>query len=257
MSYPLCYVWPRMNKSKSQFAALSEDDRKYILKLCSEHSYDDAVDLLLKPRGEGGLDILTSRAALCRFFTSAPDNTNHALAQYAAAANIRHEQNSNAFLGAIRASVEARVLENLRNGRALADMEKEFRFLKTAENLYLADAQWRAANPKPPAPRIRHTSKTAPSPATSILSLLPKSNAIQKLSPPWSPITSPNLISTSFARASASNTKPRTAPSSLPRSASARPVQTKAKLTLALQRRSSTRTTSALIKNPRNSTYST
>ena len=117
-----------MKKSKNQFASLSQEDQKYILDLCAKETYDDIVEQLRKPRAEGGLDIITSRAALCRFFTTfRQDSVLAVLAQIAAAENIRQEQNSNAFLGAIRATVEARVFEQLRNGRALADMEKDFR----------------------------------------------------------------------------------------------------------------------------------
>src|SRR5688572_22084113 len=138
-----------MSKSRSQFDSLSRDDQKHILNLCDGGTYDAAVEQLRKPRAEGGLEIATSRAALCRFFTTSNQDSDLAvLAQYAAAANIRHEQHSNAFLGAIRGNVEARVLDSLRSGKALADMEKDFRFLKTVENLYLADAQWRASSPK-------------------------------------------------------------------------------------------------------------
>jgi hypothetical protein len=138
-----------MNKSRDQFSSLSSDDQKHILDLCASQTYDDIVEQLRKPRAEGGLAIATSRAALCRFFTTSHQESTFAvLAQCAAAANIQHEQHSNAFLGAIRANVEARVLESLRQGRALADMEKEFRFLKTIENIYLADARWRAGSPK-------------------------------------------------------------------------------------------------------------
>ena len=138
-----------MNKQRTQFASLSEQDRTLILNLCSKHSYEEAVEILARPRSVGGLDIATSRSALCRFFTSAAAEQNLiVLAQYAAAAQVRHEQNSNAFLGAIRASVQARVFENLKTGKALADLEKDFRLLKTAETLYLNDAKWRAADPK-------------------------------------------------------------------------------------------------------------
>jgi len=138
-----------MNKPKNQFSTLSENDRKHILALCAKQTYDEAADLLAKPRAEGGLEILTSAPALCRFYTTTHSDSDHTLlAQYANAANIRHEQYPNAFLGAIRANVEARVLESLRKGKALVDMDKEFRFLKVVENIYLADAQWRAANPK-------------------------------------------------------------------------------------------------------------
>jgi hypothetical protein len=136
-------------KPKSQFTSLPQEDRTLILKLCSEHDYSEVVEILRKPRSEGGLNIHTSRAALCRFFTNSnPEPTLALLAQFAAAANIRHEQSSNAFLGAIRATVEARILENLRAGKPLSDMERDFRFLKTAEHLYLADAKFRAQHPK-------------------------------------------------------------------------------------------------------------
>src|SRR5688500_4691478 len=138
-----------MPKSRTKFTALPEDDRHLILKLCSAHPYHEVVDLLRQPRTAGGLNIHTSTSALCRFFTGTnPDPDRALLAQIAAATTIRHEQHANAFLGAIRATVEARVLEHLRSGRALADMEKDFKFLRTAESLYLADAKFRAENPK-------------------------------------------------------------------------------------------------------------
>jgi hypothetical protein len=146
-----------MNKTRNQFDALSHEDQNHILGLCAKHTYEEAVDLLRQPRAQGGLDILTSTSALCRFFTNAREDTNlTVLAQHAAAANIRHEQHSNAFLGAIRATVEARVFESLRNGRALVDMEKDLRFLRTVENLYLADAQWRSRDPKGARPAYQH-----------------------------------------------------------------------------------------------------
>ena len=136
-------------KSKSQFASLPQSDQKLILELCSSHEYSEVVEILSRSRSDGGLDIRTSRAALCRFFTQhQAQSTLGLLAQYAAATSVRHEQNSNAFLGAIRATVEARILENLRAGKAVADMERDFRFLKTAEHLYLADARFRAQHPK-------------------------------------------------------------------------------------------------------------
>jgi hypothetical protein len=138
-----------MNKSRHQFASLSEQDRKHILDLCSKHPYDEVATLLARPRAQGGLEIVTSKSALCRFFTNSyADATQLVLAQHAVAAQIRHELDANAFLASIRASVQARVLENLRTGKALADTEREFRLLKTAETIYLADARWRCDNPK-------------------------------------------------------------------------------------------------------------
>ena len=136
-------------KPKNQFTALSEADRKLILDLCSRHDYAEVVKTLRKPRSEGGLDLVTSRAALCRFYTQYnPEPSQAVLAQIAAAANIRHELDSNAFLGAIRATVQARVFQNLNDGKPLADMSADLRFLRIIEHLYLADAKFRAQHPK-------------------------------------------------------------------------------------------------------------
>ena len=136
-------------KSKSHFSCLSPEDRQYVLNLCREKEYTEVAEILAKPRSEGGLDLYTSRAALCRFFTQhQADPTHGLLAQLAAAGNIRHEQDANAFLGAIRATVQARIFKDLRDGKNLADMSSDFRLLKTAENLYLTDAKFRAEHPK-------------------------------------------------------------------------------------------------------------
>ncbi|HEX7858908.1 MAG TPA: hypothetical protein VF773_01135 [Verrucomicrobiae bacterium] len=136
-------------KPKNQFAELPEADRKHILDLCAHHGYSDVVEILAKPRSEGGLDLVTSRSALCRFYTQYnPEPSQAVLAQIAAAANIRHELDSNAFLGAIRASIQARVFQNFRDGKPLTDMSADLRFLRTTEHLYLADAKFRAEHPK-------------------------------------------------------------------------------------------------------------
>ncbi|HEX7859416.1 MAG TPA: SEC-C metal-binding domain-containing protein [Verrucomicrobiae bacterium] len=136
-------------KPKNQFAGLPEADRKLILDLCSHHDYAEVVEILRKPRSDGGLNLVTSRAALCRFYTHYnPEPSQAVLAQIAAAANIRHELDSNAFLGAIRATVQARVLQSLRDGKPFADLTQDLRFLRTTEHLYLADAKFRAQYPK-------------------------------------------------------------------------------------------------------------
>jgi hypothetical protein len=136
-------------KLRNQFAHLSEQDRQRIFDLCSNHTYEEAVEILQKSRDDGGLNITTSPSALCRFYTSShPEPHREVLAQYATAIQVRHEQESNAFLGAIRASAESRILESLKNGKALQDLEKEIRLLKTVQNLYLQDSDWRSQHPK-------------------------------------------------------------------------------------------------------------
>jgi len=177
-------------KPRNQFAALPEADRKLILELCAAHTYDQAAEILRKPRAEGGLSINTSAPALCRFFTNSQPQLDHAvLAQLAAAANIRHEQNNNAFLGAIRASVEARVFENLRNGRALADMEKDFRLLRTVESLYLADAKFRAYNTKTVRASYQaHIKQCAEAPETDFTPLDDPQSTSESVAPELSPL---------------------------------------------------------------------
>jgi len=136
-------------KQRNQFAHLSEQDRNLIIDLCSQNTYERAAEILMKSRDEGGLNILTSPSTLCRFYTSwHPEPGREVLAQYATATYARHQVHSNALLGAIRASAECRILESLKRGKALQDLEKEIRLLKTVQNVFLQDAQWRRQNPR-------------------------------------------------------------------------------------------------------------
>ena len=158
-------------KQRNQFAHLPREDRKLIFELCSSHTYETVVEILALPRSEGGLNITTSPSALCRFYTSEhPEPNREVLAQYANATHVRHQQESNAFLGAIRASAECRILENLKNGKALQDLEKEIRLLKTVQNLYHTDADWRRAHPKAARAAYRaHVERCATIPAAEFI----------------------------------------------------------------------------------------
>ncbi len=136
-------------KERNQFHHFSKEDQKFIFDLCAKNTYDDAVEILRRPRAQGGLDIITSPSALCRFYTTHhPEPTRILLAQYASAAHVRHEIEGNAFLGAIRAAAECRILEALKNGVALSNLDKEIRSLKAIHKLFLDDARWRQENPK-------------------------------------------------------------------------------------------------------------
>jgi hypothetical protein len=53
-----------MKKERNQFVTLSKQDRQFILNLCSRLPFEAVVDLLKKPRSEGGLGIVASRSAL-------------------------------------------------------------------------------------------------------------------------------------------------------------------------------------------------
>ena len=54
-------------RKQSKIRSLSTEDQKRILELCAEHTYDEVVDLVAKPRDQGGLDFKTNRGALSRF----------------------------------------------------------------------------------------------------------------------------------------------------------------------------------------------
>lgn len=158
-------------KQRNQFAYLPREERKLIFELCSSHTYETVVEILALPRSEGGLNITTSPSALCRFYTSEhPEPHREVLAQYATATHVRHERESNAFLGAIRASAECRILESLKNGKALQDLEKEIRLLKTVQNLYHTDADWRREHPKAARAAYRaHVERCATIPAAEFI----------------------------------------------------------------------------------------
>src|SRR5205823_3227055 len=86
----------------------------------------------------------TSASTLCRFCTTwHPEPDRAVLAQYATATHVRHQMETNVFLGAIRASAECRILESLKNGKALQDLEKDMRILKNIQALYHKDIEFR------------------------------------------------------------------------------------------------------------------
>src|ERR1051325_8117494 len=54
-------------RKQAKLDGLPSEDQQYVLQLCATHSYDGAAAILAKPRDQGGLEISTSRSALCRF----------------------------------------------------------------------------------------------------------------------------------------------------------------------------------------------
>ena len=61
----------------SKLAALPLADQNLVIDLCSKQPYDNVVILLAKPRLEGGLDLKTSRSALCRFASTFHPDPDH------------------------------------------------------------------------------------------------------------------------------------------------------------------------------------
>ena len=56
-------------KRVNKFELLPKEEQQFVLKTCDENSYDTALEILVRPRSEGGLAFNTSRTALCRFYT--------------------------------------------------------------------------------------------------------------------------------------------------------------------------------------------
>ena len=175
-------------KSKSQFASLPQEDQKLILELCSRHEYSEAVEILSKPRSEGGLNIHTSRAALCRFFTQhQADSTFGLLAQLAAAANIRHEQHSNAFLGAFRPPLKHTFSKTSTTANRSRTWRKSSASSESPNNFTSQTPNYALNIPKQSRPPTKHIFSVAPTRPTSISRAPTNRNPTSPLFHPTSP----------------------------------------------------------------------
>jgi hypothetical protein len=132
-------------KRINKFEDLSSEDQQVILNTCADNPYHVALILLAKPRSEGGLDFKTSRSALSRFCVHHhPDQrTLELLGQYADAVRIKGQAHLQGAYEAALTLVQARILEALRNGKAVADLDKEFRSLERLQGCLLKEEKRR------------------------------------------------------------------------------------------------------------------
>ena len=134
----------RLNK----FSRLPKDDQTFILNLCEKTTYKQACIELAKPRGEGGLGFTTSPSDLCKF------NTRHhpeaiateAWGQFASAIRVQHQAHGEANFEALLGLVQNRLLESMREGKPLSDLDKDFRTLARVQKCFLADEKFRHNN---------------------------------------------------------------------------------------------------------------
>src|SRR5438067_11476357 len=128
-------------KRPNKFETLPAEDQQHILKTCDENPYHIALEILAKPRPEGGLNFDTSRTALCRFYTHHhPDQqTIEQLGQYADAVRVKGQAHMAAGFEALLTLVQHRILHALKNGKAIADLDREFRMLERIQRCFLAD----------------------------------------------------------------------------------------------------------------------
>jgi hypothetical protein len=139
----------------NKFDSLSHEDKQFIITLCENHTYTEAVKILAQPKPEG-LDFQTSPAALCRFYTAHSElETNAELADILT--QTLHRATPGAALLSILAAVENHILVELSRGKSITDLDSHFKHLTRLHRLHLANEnlKLKQANlaPQPPKPR--------------------------------------------------------------------------------------------------------
>jgi hypothetical protein len=132
-------------KKLNKFELLTPEDQQLVLRACAENPYHIAIQLLARPRSEGGLSLRTSRSALQRFYVHHhPDQRSLELVgQFADAIRIKGQAHLTAGFEAALVLVQTRILEALRNGRAVSDLEREFRSLERLQRCARAEEKRR------------------------------------------------------------------------------------------------------------------
>jgi hypothetical protein len=113
----------------SKLAALPLPDQNLVIDLCSKHPYDDVVTLVAKPRSEGGLDLKTSRSALCRFastFHPDPDRLDQEVKRLIP---LLETADSSKVPAAIRFLVQQQVFRHLHAGAPFKEIERPLHWL--------------------------------------------------------------------------------------------------------------------------------
>jgi hypothetical protein len=115
----------------SKLAALAPADQNHVINLCSKHPYEHVVILLAKPRGDGGLDLQTSRSALCRFATTFhpdPDRLAHEIERLMPLLEAT-TQDAGLFPDAIRALLQQHIFSELAANKPFDTVARPFRIL--------------------------------------------------------------------------------------------------------------------------------
>ncbi|HEX7863121.1 MAG TPA: hypothetical protein VF773_22520 [Verrucomicrobiae bacterium] len=145
-------------KRLNQFTRLPKEDQTLILNLCDKLPYKEVAATLAKPRAEGGLDLTTCPSALCKFYTRHHQETIavEAIGQFAAAIQINHQAHGEANFQAMLALVQNRILEALRAGKPIDDLQKQFRTLERVQKCFLADEKFRHQNDRTQEAYLNH-----------------------------------------------------------------------------------------------------
>ena len=164
----------------NKFDSLSHEDKQFIITLCENHTYTEAVKILAQPKPDG-LEFQTSPAALCRFYTAHSDlETNAELADQLT--RTLYHGTPGAALLTILAAVENHILVELSRGKSITDLDPHFKHLTRLHRLHLANENLKLKQaslaPQPPKPRQpdftrieQPTEQPAAEPASSSLPL--------------------------------------------------------------------------------------
>jgi hypothetical protein len=121
----------------NKFDSLSHEDKQFIITLCENHTYTEAVKILAQPKPDG-LDFQTSPAALCRFYTAHSElETNAQLADQLT--KTLYHGTPGAALLTILAAVENHILVELSRGKSITDLDAHFKHLTRLHRLHLAN----------------------------------------------------------------------------------------------------------------------
>ena len=135
-------------KRLNKFSRLPQEDQTLILNLCDKLPYKEVAEKLAQPREAGGLAFTTCASSLCKFYVRHHPEAvaTEAVGQFASAVRINHQAHGEANFQAILSLVQNRLLDSLRAGRAIADLDKEFRTLQRVQKSFLADEKFRDKN---------------------------------------------------------------------------------------------------------------
>jgi hypothetical protein len=105
---------------------LPPDDQTFILNLCRTHTYTNAVDKLRLTREQGGLDIITNRASLCRFVQKKTDNTTAAADAILERLKSIHPGDTLDHSDALIRLIQERIFSSLASDCGFSEIRREF-----------------------------------------------------------------------------------------------------------------------------------
>jgi hypothetical protein len=135
-------------KKLNMFTRLPKEDQMLVLDLSSKLPYRLVVEKLALPRDQGGLAMTTSESSLSKFVTRHDRDAIaiEAIGQYASALQVNQQAHGAANFEAILGLAQNRILESLRNGKSIADLDKDFRSLARLQKCFLDDVDYRHKN---------------------------------------------------------------------------------------------------------------